>query len=170
MGGGGGSTRRFDRKQLERLEQTARDAVRGSGKSVVRNVFISFPAEDLDKVNLLRGQKASEASSLEFSDRSVQQPYNSENAEYIRARIREKIRQASVTLVFLSDATPKSQWVEWEITESIRQGKGVVCVHAGEVPPTTLPRAVTEHKLPIVPWKHDQLMQAVERAAKDRNL
>ena len=166
-GGGGGGPRRIPSDQLRRLSERARDVLR-EGASGKRNVFISFAAEDLNEVNLLRGQKANEGTDLEFSDRSVQQPYNSENADYIRARIREKIRQASVTLVYLSDSTPQSKWVDWEIRESLRQGKGVVCVYSGDRPPSRVPPAAAENKLPVVPWKHDSLISAIEHAATRR--
>jgi len=42
-----------------------------------RNVFISFVAEDLNEVNLLRGQARNENSDLEFSDWSLSEPFDS---------------------------------------------------------------------------------------------
>lgn len=41
---------------------------------MARNVFLSFVEEDLDLVNLFRGQVKNENNDLEFSDYSVKEP------------------------------------------------------------------------------------------------
>ena len=79
------------------------------------------------KVNLLRGQAKNENSNIEFNDYSLKAPFNSKDADYIKRGIREQIRQSSVTVVYLSDKTADSEWVDWEIQESIAMGKGVAC-------------------------------------------
>jgi hypothetical protein len=56
--------------------------------------------EDVDNVNLLRGQAKNENSPIEFVDRSVREPYDGNRAEYIKQKISERIRQSSMTVVF----------------------------------------------------------------------
>ena len=158
---GGGTTDRFPIGDLTTLGERARQEIREADKPGRRNVFISFDHEDEREVNLLRGQAKNEDSQLEFNDWSVKEPYDSENAEYIRRNIRERIRQSSATVVYLSDKTASSRWVDWEIRESIALGKKVVCVYQGQRP-TSVPRAVTELGLRCVPWQHDLLMQDLE--------
>ena len=51
---------------------------------MARRIFLSFVQEDLDLVNLFRGQARNENSALEFSDYSVGEPFDSSNADYIR--------------------------------------------------------------------------------------
>ena len=160
--GGGipiGDFRRLEEKAKEKL----REASEGS-----RNVFISFSYEDVDEVNLLRGQAKNEKLDLEFNDHSVKEAFDSENAEYIRRQISEKLDKVSVTAVYLSESSASSKWVNWEIEESLRKNKGVIGVYKGDSPPANLPSAFTKHGLKCVKWSHDQLPQAIEDASRKR--
>lgn len=166
---GGGGSRGLSMRELEALEKIAKERIARAAQPEKRSVFISFAGEDLKEVNLLRGQAKKDDSELEFVDRSLKDPFDSKKAEYIRRGIRERIRQASVTVVFVSNSTAQSKWVNWEVEESIRQGKGVIAMHSGESPPTKLPDSINENKIKIVPWKHETLMKEIERAAKKRS-
>lgn len=148
MGGGGGGRRSLG--DIRALEQRAKAALQG-GK---RNVFISFAMEDLDEVNLLRAHAKNEKSDIEFNDYSVREPYDSERAEYIRQKITERIERASVTVVYLSESTPQSEWVKWEVEKSLSLGKRVVAMYASDKPPHQLPAWVSEKKISLVPWKN----------------
>ena len=148
MGGGGGGRRSLG--DIRALEQPAKAALQ-SGK---RNVFISFAMEDLDEVNLLRAHAKNEKSDIEFNDYSVREPYDSERAEYIRQKITERIERASVTVVYLSESTPQSEWVKWEVEKSLNLGKRVIAMYASDKPPSQLPAWVSEKKIGVVPWKN----------------
>ncbi len=148
MGGGGGGRRSLG--DIRALEQRAKAALQ-SGK---RNVFISFAMEDLDEVNLLRAHAKNEKSDIEFNDYSVREPYDSERAEYIRQKITERIERASVTVVYLSESTPQSEWVKWEVEKSLNLGKRVIAMYASDKPPSQLPAWVSEKKIGVVPWKN----------------
>lgn len=160
--GGDGGPKRASGEELRRLEAAARDLIRRAGAGARRNAFISFANEDLGKVNLLRGQAKREGSQLEFNDWSLKEPFDSQNAEYIRRGIRERIRQSSATIVFVSDATASSKWVDWEIRESVALGKRVIAVYAGDQAPEALPDAVVEYGISIVRWNHEELQSALE--------
>src|SRR5436190_15144763 len=116
MGGGGGWS--FSDDDLGKIREKVKDRIQEAKEGVKRNVFISFAHEDLNQVHLLRGQATNENSSLEFNDWSLQEPFDSKNADYVRRGIRERIRQSSVTLVFVSENTAASKWVNWEIREA----------------------------------------------------
>jgi hypothetical protein len=118
-----------------------------------RNVFISFTNEDKPLVELLRGQAQKEDSTLDFNDWSLRAPFDSARADYIREGIRERIRQASVTLVYVSDHTAGSKWVNWEVEESVKLGKKVVGVYQGELP-GKLPPAIRKHRIRVIAWSH----------------
>ena len=133
-----------------------------------RNVFISFSSDDLDEVNLLRGQAKNENSNIEFNDYSLKAPFNSKDADYIKHGIRERIRQSSVTVVYVSDKTADSEWVDWEIRESLKMGKGVLSMHKGDTPPKRLPKAITENNIEVVPWNQQQLNDAIQEQAENR--
>jgi hypothetical protein len=165
---GGGSGGRVSPKELRALADAARAEIRSASGDGRRHVFISFAAEDIDAVNLLRGQAANSENELEFDDYSVHEPYESKDEDYIKRQIRARIQRASVTMVFLSKHAAASKWVDWEIRESIRQGKGVVGVYQGEKPPSIIPPALAEAKGKIVRWGHAELAAAIEAAASAR--
>ena len=168
MGGSSGSGPK--RSDLRKLEEVARKTIRDASESGRRNVFISFVREDLNEVNLLRGQARNENSNLEFNDWSLREPFDSDRADYIRQGIRERISQSSVTLVYLSRNTAKSKWVDWEIRESIRLGKGIVAVYKGDAPPKIFPRAIAENRkfVRLTSWGHDSISEAIERSSSGK--
>lgn len=164
MGGGGGGGRGLTLEEKSRLELIAKEALTKGATEGKKNVFISFVAEDVNEVNLLRGQVKNEKSDLEFNDWSLREPFDSNKADYIKRGIRERIRQSSVTVVYVSEHTAASKWVDWEIRESIALGKGVIAMYKGDRPPARLPAAVLEHKVSVVPWNHEAIMRAIEGA------
>lgn len=168
MGGGGGGGRGLTPDELKALEQRAKKSMKAPGSTGKYNVFISFAAEDLNDVNMLRGQAKNENSDIEFNDWSLKEPFDSEKAEYIKRGIRERLRQCSVTVVYISDKTSDSKWVDWEIRESIAMGKGVVAMHKGNTPPARLPKAVTDNKVPVVPWNQKDLAKAIKKQSESR--
>ena len=114
MGGGSGAGRGLTPDELKALEQKAKSSMKDRGATGKCNVFISFVEEDLNDMKMLRGQAKNQNSDIEFNDWSLQEPFDSEKAEYIRRGIRERIRQCSVTVVYISDKTTHSKWVDWE--------------------------------------------------------
>jgi len=168
MGGGGSGNRGLTPDELRNLEQRAKKLMRQSGGTGKCNVFISFDSEDLNYVNMLRGQAKNQNSDIEFNDWSLKEPFDSNKADYIKRGIRERIRQCSVTLVYVSDKTAESKWVDWEIKESIAMGKGVVAMYKGDTPPARLPKAVTDNKVPVVPWSQKELTKATKKQPENR--
>lgn len=166
MGGGGGYG--FSPSDKKTLEDKAKDRLKKAGEGKKRNIFISFSHDDLNEVNLLRGQAKNDSSDLEYADHSVKEPFNSENAEYIRRKIREKIENASVTMVYLSAKSMKSDWVRWEIEQSKTMGKGVIAVYQGDKPPGNIPSHIKNNVSDIVPWKHDAMMTAINKSSEQR--
>ena len=132
-----------------------------SPESGRRNVFISFTDEDKPMVELLRGQAQKEDGTVGFNDWSLRAPFDSERAETIREGIRERIRQASLTLVYVSDHTAKSKWVNWEVEESVKLGKKVVGVYQGEIP-GRLPPAIKKHRIRVIAWSHKGIAKALK--------
>jgi hypothetical protein len=163
MGGGGGGPSSIG--DVRSLIEHAKEELREGAKRGVKNVFISFAHEDIDEVNLLRGQAKNDNSLIEFNDWAISEPIESDRAEYIKRKIRDRIAQSSVTVVYVSDHTADSKWVDWEVQESIDQGKGVVAMYQGSGPPSRLPPALKKHKIKPVPWSQEILMKAIEKAA-----
>jgi hypothetical protein len=162
MGGSGGY---LDGRDLRALEQMAREALKVAPVTK-RNVFISFAIEDLGEVNLFRAQAQKEDSTLEFNDWSLKEPFDSVNAEYIKRGIRERIKQSSITICYVTENTANSRWVDWEIRESYKLGKKVVAIYKGDKPPRKLPPAVQELKVKTIPWNHEEINRAIDSISK----
>ncbi len=158
----------LNKEQRSWFERNSKNEIEKINDGNIRNVFISFASDDLDEINLLRGQAKNENSNIEFNDRSLKEPFNSKNPDYIKHGIREKIRQSSVTVVYLSEKTADSEWVDWEIRESIKLGKGVLAMHKGDTPPKRLPKAINEHNIDVLPWNQQLINDAIQKKAEDR--
>lgn len=174
MGGSGGggffsSGSHRGASDLSKLEDVARKELSKEAPPERRKVFISFRFEDKTLVEYLRGQAKNTNSDLDFIDMSLQVPFNSENAEYIKQGIRARINQSSVTVVMATDDTYKSDWVNWEISESLRLGKGVIVIDKRSNPNSKLPDAVAGNvNIKVVPWKHEEIMNAINNVAERR--
>ena len=169
MGGGGGIGPFYGSGgDIDKLRNAAREELKKPAPTESRKkVFISFVREDLDLVNLFRGQAKNDNSDLDFIDYSLRVPFNSKDAEYIKRGIRERINQSSVTVILISNDTYKSEWVDWEIRESKRLGKGVVAVKLKDTP-MKLPAALEEYGIKPVAWDQKLIRQAIDSAAENR--
>ena len=168
MGGGGGYG--FSPEDLSILNKKAKDRIMRSQEDVKRHVFISFANEDIDSINLLRGQSKNENTDLDFSDYSVKEPYNSENAEYIKRQITNQINLCSVTLVYLSPDSMNSKWVAWEISKSKELGKGVIGIYKDPVKTIDIPNGIREKLDSIVKWNHQEIMKAIKEVNRERGI
>lgn len=167
MGGGSGGS--FSLGDLAKLQESAKQKLKDASQASSPHVFISFSHEDIDEVNLLRGQAKNENTDLHFDDHSVKEAFDSTNADYIKRQIREKIDRASVTVVYVSENSASSKWVNWEIEESLKRGKGIVGVYKGDRPPATLPPALVASKSKLVKWTHTELTAAIQEARRNRS-
>ncbi len=127
--------------------------------------FLSFVREDLEMVSLFRGQAKSDRSPLEFADYSIKEPFDSDNAEYIRREIGEQIKLVTLTICLYGPTTHASQWVNWELSKSLELDKplmGVCLYNDGRVKyhPASL------EKWPRVGWNISQIVETMERLAE----
>jgi len=91
-------------------------------------VFLSFVEEDLNLVNLFRGQSKRENSDLEFADYSIKEPFDSQNADYIARGITEKLKLSSLTVCLYGPTTHTSKWVDWELRKTLELKKPIMGV------------------------------------------
>lgn len=149
MGGGTGynSLSLGDTKELEKK---AKEELSRGERS---NTFLSFDYDDIDDVNLLRAHAKNDKSDIEFIDRSVREPFDSNKAEYLKKKITDRINSTSQTVVYISDRTHESKWVNWEIQKSLELEKKVIAVHKGDTPPQNIPELISKNRIKVVPWK-----------------
>lgn len=122
--------------------------------------FLSFVEEDLDLVNLFRGQAKNRNSDLEFADYSVREPYNSTNASYIKQQISPKISGSSLTMCLYGPTTHTSAWVHWELNKALEFRKPImgVCLYSdGRI--QYYPSPLEGH--PRVGWDIDEIVRTM---------
>lgn len=129
----------------------------------MKRVFLSFKMEDKKQVDGVRLLSWHQHVDLEFYDESVRVPYNSENASYIRSKIREKITRASVTVGLLGTNTYQSHWVDWELQTSLDLGNKVILMGLPNGPDRLqLPPSVHDRSWHI--WNVSALQSMIEAA------
>jgi len=109
---------------------------------MARKTFISYKYSDVveGKSNNLRDRiiaKLGDASRFYRGENGYSQDLSSRSANYIQTKLKDMIRDTSVTIVILSPNMKFSNWMNWEIsyslTEITRENRtsltnGVVCV------------------------------------------
>ena len=129
-----------------------------------KRVFLSFIAEDKDRVSGLRLLAANPNYELDFYDESVKVPIDSDNANYVKARIKERINRTSVTVCLISENTYTSKWVEWELYESNTKGNTIIAMALKGVNRAILPKLVREKGLTFYSWDPSNLADLLSRA------
>ena len=109
------------KEDSERIFKSAVDEVQ---KARIRNVFISFNINDEAQVDLMRAQAKNKNYDIEFRDYSVKEPFDAA----WKTKCKERIAQTSATIVMIGPRTASREAVNWEINESLRQGKKVIGV------------------------------------------
>lgn len=65
---------------------------------------------------------------IKFDDTSIGVSINSNNADYIKRKISEKIKDSKKVLVLIGKDTHKSDWVKWEVDKAVELEKKLVAV------------------------------------------
>lgn len=129
-----------------------------------KRVFLSFDHDDHAQVNGLRGLIQNPNHDLEAYDESVRKAIESKNKAYIRQVIGEKIRRSSVTVCLISATTHKSEWVDWELGESDRQGNTIIAMALNGVENPPLPALIKQKRIVCRPWDADVLKDLIAQA------
>ncbi len=103
------------------------------GASSKRKIFVSYHHENDQeyKNQLVRFLE----DSYQVIDRSLTDPMDSDDTEYVMRRIRERyIKGSSVTIVLCGAETSKRKFVDWEIKATLDAGHGLVGVWLDSAP------------------------------------
>ncbi len=127
--------------------------------------FLSFVEEDLNLVNLFRGQAKNEELDLEFDDYSIKDPFNSNNADYIARGIANQIKYSSLTICLYGPNTYKSDWVIWELKKTLEMGKPIMGVSLYNDGRTKYyPAPLEEH--PRLAWNIEAIVKKMKEITK----
>lgn len=138
---------------------------------MARRIFISYQHEDRARAkgfNLLRWNKNCD---VEFVGRHLLDPVNSENERYIERKVKEQLHNTSVTVVLLGEKTCNSEWVQWEILQSLGKNNpnGILAIRLDDNAnlPDGCPvgEALRDAGAEIIDWDSHEFADAIERAA-----
>jgi hypothetical protein len=130
----------------------------------MKRVFISFRHEDKPQVNGLRLLAANDKFNIEFYDESLGKAIDSEDAKYIKTKIKEKIDRTSVTVCMISALTHTSKWVDWELETSFAKGNKLIFMgFKGGPAQLTVPELGRRLKLDWWAWDHDLLAEMINQ-------
>ncbi len=133
---------------------------------IKRRIFVSFDHGDTDQANGFLGLR-NIIDGFEFYNHKLDHRIRSNDVNYVRRVIREDyIQPASVTIVLIGNKTAESDWVKWEIQESLRQGKGILGIRLpntyGSIPQGIPTNAVGD-------WQPDKFPAWIEWAFNQRS-
>ena len=129
-----------------------------------RNVFLSFTMEDMDLVNLFRGQAEGKHSSLVFHDYPVKEAF-----EYAwKTNVERLIRSCSVMICLIGETTHQSKAVDWEVRKSAELGKQILAV-AIESPTPTVPLSLARLNVSPLPWDIDRIVGELDGIRTDHS-
>ena len=132
----------------------------------IRNVFISHRHEDDDGLKALK--QLVKPHGMECRDYSIRadNPNNAHSEEYIKYQIlAPRIQQAGCLVVYVSDRTRHSEWVEWEIDYAQKLGKRIVGVWARGDRNCEIPEALDRHGDAVVGWNGESIIDAINGAS-----
>jgi len=129
-----------------------------------RRVFISYQHNDVQQAkgfNLLRWNKYVD---FDFVGRHLLSPADSRDPAYVRSKIREQLNGTSATVVLIGEQTAQSEWVDFEIRESLARGNGVIGIRLPGAENADLPTALEEGGCKVIDWDHTKFEDEIERA------
>lgn len=128
---------------------------------IKRRIFISFDHDDTQLVTGFMGLR-NIIDNFDFYNHKLDRRINSTDTEYVCGVIKDEyIKPASVVVVLIGNKTASSKWVQWEISEGKRQGKGILGIRLkdtwGAIPAGIPSNAVGD-------WQPDKFASWIEWA------
>lgn len=127
-------------------------------------IFISHSWAYIDDLNSLKRLLESRGYfNVQFEEATPDIPINSENAYYIRQRLRQKISNSDVVLGIAGIYASHSEWMTWELDKALELGKPII----GVVPrgAERVSTVVSSRANEIVRWNTDSIVEAIRKWA-----
>ncbi len=129
-----------------------------------KNVFISHIHEDDSKLGPLKDLL--KKNGIDARDYSINsdKPNQAKNEEYIKNKIlAPQIQQSSVVVVYISQDTKDSKYVNWEIKYALKNDKRIVGVWEQGLAEKgcDLPEALEAYRDSIVGWNGSSIADAI---------
>jgi hypothetical protein len=101
---------------------------------MARRVFFSFQYEDVARVMVVRNSWVFQGNeSAGFIDKAEFEEVQRKGEQSIRNWINNQLEGTSVTVVLIGSNTSKSQWVKYEIEQSIKRDNGLLGIYIHQI-------------------------------------
>lgn len=129
----------------------------------IKNVFISHIHEDDSKLSDLKSLLQKNGIVARDYSINADKPNRAKSEEYIKNEIlAPKIRQSSVLVVYISEETKFSAYVNWEIEYANKLDKRIVGVWGNGEKGCEIPDALKEYRDALVGWHGENIVDAIQ--------
>lgn len=132
-----------------------------------KNVFISHYGKDDESVQALKKMLGEKGYTLRNSSIDSTKPNDAENPEYIKGLLRDGISWAGATIVLIGPQTHTRKWVNWEIEQSVKQGKPIIGVFIQGAKDSDIPEAFQKFGDALVGWNSGKIIDAINGKCND---
>lgn len=127
-------------------------------------IFISHSWAYIDDLNSLKRLLENRGYfNVQFEEATPDVPINSDNAYYIRQRLKQKISNSDVILGIAGIYASHSEWMAWELDKALELRKPII----GVVPrgAERVSTVVSSRANEVVRWNTDSIVDAIRRWA-----
>lgn len=129
---------------------------------LVCNVFISHIHEDDSRLQPLKDLLEKDGCTARDSSVKSTNPNDASDPDYIKREILgPRIEWSGTVVVLITPDTKDSDWVNWEIEYAQKLGKRIIGVWDHGEKDCDLPHALDEYADAIVPWRAEQIIDAI---------
>ncbi|WP_444707169.1 TIR domain-containing protein [Megasphaera elsdenii] len=130
------------------------------GKTI--NIFVSHAGEDEHRIDSVKSLLQKKGFIIRDASIKESEPNNASSENYIKYGIlRPHINWAGCMLVLIGPKTASKEWVNWEITYAMKQGKRIVGVFLQGAKDEDVPEALTNYGHALVGWNSNRIADAI---------
>jgi hypothetical protein len=123
-------------------------------------VFISHSWSHIEDLRSLRNLLENRGYfNVEFEEATPDIPINSDNAYYVRQRLKQKISNSDIVLGIAGIYASHSEWMEWELDKALELGISIV----GVIPrgAERISTVVSSRSKQDVRWNTESIVEAI---------
>ena len=128
-----------------------------------KTVFVSHSHEDDAEVGKLKDLLAKQGFNIRDYSVTKDNPNNACNEDYIKQEIlKPRLDACSTLAVVVTPETKNSDWVNWEVSYAVQQGKNIVGIWANGCKGENLPKSLDDYaKAFVVGWDSQSIIDAI---------
>ncbi|GHT58034.1 hypothetical protein AGMMS50239_01710 [Bacteroidia bacterium] len=129
------------------------------------SVFISHSWQHIEDLKNLRNLLENRGYfNVQFEEATPDVPINSDNAYYIRQRLKQKISNSDIVLGIAGVYASHSEWMQWELDKAVELKVPIV----GVIPrgQERISTVVSSRAKELVRWNTESIVEAIRKWAK----